>query len=126
MRPASAFSLSAICVILVVMTGCQTPKMDGPYNLFKNGCIAPAIRSSRLVLKPNGIYSQHHELESGETIDVDGQRWSYSSGTIRLEGFRIDGKVGRTAGTEVTVKADPQHPHVIALPGSTCYYSGPK
>jgi hypothetical protein len=91
-------------------------------------CASRGVRSSTLVLHPDGTYDQHVEFTNGKVVDEVGQAWSYD-GHVRFNNFRIapTGDLNKDAPkTEASLNVELSHPLVIRIsPSSDCYYTRP-
>jgi hypothetical protein len=105
--------------------------MAGPYVLLVNESHhrCGELRSSHLVLHPDGSYDQVHELLDGSVTRTFAKRWTYQKHVLHLAEFRLLSndslRIGEN-GVDADLQADPARPPVILLPNSKCYYSGPK
>jgi hypothetical protein len=123
--------LAIAASLLLPAVACDSSRrMVGPYTLVNgDNCKTKDIRSSHLVLKPDGTYDQTHELSNGEIVRINGEHWTYSRHTIQLRNFHVslrqEPQMDKN-GADVSLKADPSRPPFISLPNSKCYYGGPK
>lgn len=135
MRP--SFFLLAILALLL-NAGCRRrlspaqaqQRLVGSYALIiSHDCASLGVRSSALVLRPDGTYDQHIEFTSGEVVDEVNQAWNYDGG-VHFSNFRITatGNLSKDSPeTEASLLVEFGHPVVILLtPSSDCVYSQSK
>jgi len=127
-----------VMLALSMICGCQRhlspeqakQRLVGSYALaVGHDCASRGVRSSTLVLRPDGTYDQHIEFTHGEVVDEVGQAWSYDGG-VHFSNFRITatGDLHKHAPeTEASLLVEFSHPVVILLsPSSDCFYSQPE
>ena len=134
-----AFRFSAIALFLA-LAGCNRhispeqakERLVGTYHLGSTrgtGCASQGVKSSTLVLRPDGTYDQQVQFASGEIANAQGQSWNYDGG-VHFSNFRITatGELNKYAPeTEASLIVEFQRPVVILLtPDSDCFYSQPK
>ena len=130
--------LSVLALLALSMNfGCRRPlspeqarqRLVGRYALVVGHDCAFDVRSSTLVLRPDGTYDQHIEFAGGEVVDEVGQAWSYDGG-VHFSNFRITatGELHKDAPeTGASLLVEFGQPVVILLsPSSDCVYSQPK
>jgi hypothetical protein len=105
-------------------------RLVGRYALsIGHDCASSGVRSSTVVLRPDGTYDQHIEFTSGEVVDQIGHAWSYDGG-VHFRNFRITATAEiqkHAPATEASLLVEFSHPVVILLdPSSDCFYSQPK
>ena len=132
----SRLAKGAVVLVLAIAMGCDGSKrLFGPYVLDHRdtgtltNCELGDVRSSHLVLYPDGTYDQIHEMTNGETSKLKGERWTYSGGVAHLKNFQLvmNGSLHMASvGADADLKADPVRPPILLIPSSHCYYTGPK